>query len=473
MRGGSEPTGPLGLGPRVVVAGTRSGDGKTTVATGLMAALRGAGRKVAGAKVGPDFIDPGYHEVATGRPGRNLDVFCQGADAVPGLAARAASGADLLVVEGVMGLFDGEGATDVSSTAHVAALLDAPVLLVVDSSSLSGSVAALVRGYDDSFHDTAGRGLSGVVLNRVGSDTHEALLREALCGLTERGGPPVVGALRRDRSFEWRGRHLGLVPVAEQRGDVSASVRRLGETIARSLDLEAIERLARGAPLVRADAPRPAHRVVATPVPVAIASGPAFSFVYRDNLERLEEAGAELLPFDPFEAPALPSGARGLYAGGGFPEVYAAALSANAGLLRDVRAALRGGLVTWAECGGMLWLCRSVNGSPMSGALPAQATTRDRVTVGYRRAEVRRDNPVAPKGATLRGHEHHYSLVDPPGDALSLQGVRSGRPDGWASPTMLATYLHLHLGADPAPAERFVATAARRSVERAAAGSTA
>jgi cobyrinic acid a,c-diamide synthase len=455
------------LGPRLVVAGTHSGVGKTTVATGLMAAWRRHGLDVAAAKVGPDFIDPGYHAVATGRPGRNLDVFCCGADAVPGLAARAAAGAGLLVVEGVMGLFDGVGAGAESSTAHVAQLLQAPVVLVVDAASMSGSVAALVYGYDDTLARSPGRhgqGVAGVILNRVGSDTHEALLRQALATPVHgrRPPPPVVGVLRRDAALTWRDRHLGLVPVVERPAAVGASIERLGHVVAGSLDLQALEGIARGAPPQRAALPRRAARVTQAQaaVPVAVASGPAFSFAYPENLERLEEAGAELCFFDPLESPTLPPGARALYAGGGFPEVFARRLSQNTPLLQAVHRAVTAGLPTWAECGGMLWLSRSLDGTPLCDVVPADALMGPKVTVGYRRAEVRRTNPVAPAGAQLRGHEHHCSAVEPAGDALVLSGTSGTRAEGWATDTMLATYLHLHMGADATPAERFVRSAA-------------
>lgn len=433
--------------------------GKTTIATGLMAALRRRGVAVCGAKVGPDFIDPGYHELATGRPGRNLDVFCSGEDGVVALGARASSGGDLLVVEGVMGLFDGVGATSEASTAHVARLLEAPVLLVVDAASMSASVRALVRGYDETLRATTGQGVAGVVLNRVGSDTHESLLREALAEGGPGSSPAVVGVVRRDEQFTWRDRHLGLVPVHEGRAAAAAALERLGGTIARALDLDEVVRIARAAPRRHAPA-LPAARRVATGVPIAVASGPAFSFAYRDNLERLEEAGAVLVHFDPIDAPALPAGTRALYAGGGFPEVFSDALSSNVPLLTDVRRALAAGLPTWAECGGMLWLSRSVDGTPMCGAIPTAATMRGRITVGYRRAEVRRDNPVSPAGSALRGHELHYSEVSPGGDALELTGRSGTRLEGFASPSVLATYLHLHLGTEPGPAERFVAAAA-------------
>jgi len=230
----------LRLGPRLIVAGTSSGVGKTTVATGLLAALAGRGHRVASAKVGPDFIDPGYHGIATGRPGRNLDAWMCGAGVVAPLAARAGLGADLLVIEGVMGLFDGAGSGDEASTAHVARLLDAPVVLVVDASAMSGSVAALVHGY--ATFDPSVR-VAGVILNRVGSDGHEVLLRDALAA--RRAPPvPVLGCLRRDDALGWRDRHLGLVPVAEQADAIRRRLGRLAAAVGASCDLDAIARLA-------------------------------------------------------------------------------------------------------------------------------------------------------------------------------------------------------------------------------------
>jgi cobyrinic acid a,c-diamide synthase len=437
------------LGPRVVIAGTSSGVGKTTVATGLMAALRRRGLTVGAAKVGPDFIDPGYHSLATGRPPRNLDARICGPDVIAPLAARAAAGADVLVVEGVMGLFDGPG-----STAEVAALLDAPIVLVVDARAMSGSVAAMVHGF--STFDPALR-VEGVILNRVGSDRHEELLREAMADMPV----PVLGVLRRDDALTWRDRHLGLVPVVEHADDVRRSLDRLATAVEDGADVGAVARLAgrapAGPPLGDVPAARP---VVPGGVRIAVAGGPAFSFSYPDNLELLEQAGAELVPVDPLHEPALPSGVRGLVAGGGFPEVYAEALAANQPLLADVARQCRQKLlVTWAECGGLLWLARSLDGRALAGVVPADGRMTTRLTLGYRDAAVRVDNPLAAAGDTLRGHEFHYSTVSPPGDALDGVG-------GWASPTMLASYLHLHLAAEPARAERFVAACAAGAASR-------
>ncbi|MDA8073207.1 MAG: cobyrinate a,c-diamide synthase [Actinomycetota bacterium] len=448
------------LGPRLVVAGTHSGVGKTTVATGLMAALARTGVRVTSAKVGPDYIDPGYHALATGRPARNLDAFLCGEPAMAPLAARAAGGGDLLVVEGVMGLFDGAGSSLEASTAALAMTLAAPVLLVVDASAMSGSVAAVVHGYH-SF--VPGLAVAGVVLNRVGSAGHEALLRSALAPL----GVPVLGALPRDDAFGWRDRHLGLVPVVEDPAGIRHRLDRLAEAVAARLDLARIVALAQSAPPLRTAGLSSARRCGRAVV--AVAGGPAFSFAYPDNLERLVEAGAEVVPFDPLADAELPAGATALYAGGGFPEVYVEALAANRPLLEDVAAKVAGGLVTWAECGGLLWLTRSLDGRRLAGPVPADATMTPRLTLGYRRAVLQADCPIGPAGTELRGHEFHYSTVSPPGTALVPAPGAGGQPGGFASTSLLASYLHLHLGADPAPAERFVARAAppqRRESDR-------
>lgn len=488
---GGAADGATRLPPRIVVAGTHSGVGKTTVATGLMAALRRRGLAVASAKVGPDYIDPGYHALATGRVPRNLDVWMSGPATVPALAGRAGRDAEVLVVEGVMGLFDGAGEPiddaadagaesvgsgraetgrtgdldghggrdevraderDDGSTAHVARLIDAPVLLVVDAAAMSTSVAALVQGY--ATYDPRVR-VVGVVLNRVGSAGHEELLREALAP----AGPPVVGAVRSDDAIVWRDRHLGLVPVAERPRAVAGSLDRLAAHIERAVDLEAVVRLARSAP---------DRTVPLVPLPVAgghrvriaLAAGPAFSFSYADNVEALTAAGADLVPFDPLTADRLPEGSVGLLAGGGFPEEYGEPLAANAPLLADVARRVRGGVVTWAECGGLLWLAASLGGRPMAGVVRADATMTDRLTIGYRTARTRVVTPLGPPGTVLRGHEFHRSTTEPPGDALDLAGRFGRGRAGFGLPGLLASYVHLHLGAAPDLAAAFVRSAA-------------
>ena len=437
----------------MIVAGTHSGVGKTTIATGLMAALRARGHRVAPAKVGPDFIDPGYHSLACGRPGRNLDPWMSGPELIAPLAGRAALDSDLLVVEGVMGLFDGAADGTPSSTADVARLIDAPVVLVVDCSSQAGSVAALLHGFAS--FDPRVR-LAGVVLNRLGSAGHETMVRDAIAA-----GPspmPVVGALRRDDRLSWRDRHLGLIPVAEQPEAVGSSLALLAELVAESCDLELIESIAMSAPRRDvADVPAPA---VVGRARIAIAAGRAFTFSYPDNAEALRAAGAELIEFDPLSDAALPADIDGLVLGGGFPELMVEQLAANTGLLVDVRTRVAGGLVTWAECGGLLWLASSLDGHGLAGVVGADAVMTDRLTLGYRSAVLSVDSPLGPAGTELRGHEFHYSTISPPGDAMALAGRFGSGDAGFATPTLLASYLHVHLAARPDLAEHFVRTAA-------------
>ena len=438
------------LPARIVIAGTHSGVGKTTVATGLMAALGLAGHRVGAAKVGPDFIDPGYHSLAVGRPSRNLDIWMSGAEAIAPLAARAGDGIDLLVIEGVMGLFDGAGDGTPSSTADVAVLLDAPIILVVDASSMSQSVAALVHGF--STHDPRVR-VAGVILNRVGSAGHETLLREALAP----SGVPVLGVLMRDDRLVWRDRHLGLIPVAERGAEVATSIETLAELISARCDLAAIAQLAASAPTVFApDASQPAPAT--TRVRIAVASGRAFSFTYPDNLEALQAAGAELVPFDPCVDAALPDEIDGLVAGGGFPEIYASELSANAPMLADVRRRVGAGLVTWAECGGLLWLGDNLDGEPMAGVVRARSLMTKQLTLGYRTATATVSTPLGAAGTTLRGHEFHYSATDPPGELFTLVGRHGTGMGGFGNRHLVASYVHTHLGARPDLAEAFVGT---------------
>ena len=445
------------LGPRIVIAGTSSGVGKTTVATGLLAALKQKGLTPAGAKVGPDFIDPGYHSLACGRPPRNLDAWLCGPDAIAPLAARAGHGADVLIIEGVMGMFDGAVDSAPSSTADVARLLDAPVVLVIDASAMSSSVAALVHGFTR--FDPSVR-VEGIILNQVGSDGHELLLREALAPL----GTPVIGALKRDDAFKWRDRHLGLVPVAEKHHEVEASLGRLAHAVTNQVDLDALVAIAQNAPTRTTDeVPVP---TTGNAVTVAVAGGPAFSFTYTDTLDALEAAGATIAIFDPLRDEHLPPDVDGLIIGGGFPEEYASTLTSNHSLLAGLKGAHQAGTPIWAECGGLLLLAEELDGHPMAGVVPARAQMTPRLTLGYRHATTQSESPIGPTGTTLRGHEFHYSASDPGGQALILDSRFGSRPEGWAGPGLLATYLHYHPGGDPEPLARFATRCALRHALR-------
>ncbi|WP_046727943.1 cobyrinate a,c-diamide synthase [Streptomyces humi] len=450
--------------PRLVVAAPSSGSGKTTVATGLMAAFAGRGLAVSPHKVGPDYIDPGYHALATGRVGRNLDAYLCGPELVGPLFAHGARGCDLAVVEGVMGLYDGAaGEGELASTAQVAKLLRAPVVLVVDASSQSRSVAALVHGFAS--WDPEVR-VGGVILNKVASDRHEALLREAL----EASGVPVFGVLRRTAQVQTPSRHLGLVPVAERRGDAVEAVAAMAAQVSDGCDLGALMELARGAgalPGAAWDAAgvlaspthdRPSRSVEKSPPVVAVAGGEAFTFSYAEHTELLTAAGAEAVVFDPLRDGQLPDGTRGLIIGGGFPEVYAAELSANEPLRKAVAALAERGAPVAAECAGLLYLCRELDGLPMCGVLDAGARMSERLTLGYRDAVAVGDSVLAVAGTRMRGHEFHRTVVEPGAGAAPAWGVRTPRPrvEGFVQRGVHASYLHTHWAAEPGVARRFV-----------------
>lgn len=446
--------------PRVVVAGTRSDVGKTTVATGLMAALARSGHTVSGHKVGPDFIDPGYHALATGRPPRNLDTVLHGPERIGPLLAHGAAGADLAVIEGVMGLFDGRGAGDHGSTAEVARLLQAPVLLVVDASASSRSVAAEVHGFatfDPSVH------LAGVVLNRLGSARHEALVREAV-GVT---GVPVVGAIPREAALATPARHLGLVPVAERRAEARRGVDAAADLVARHVDLDAVARLARTAPPLHTPPWDPEAEIAADAgqgVRVAVAGGAAFTFTYSEHLELLAAAGAEVVVVDPLRDERLPERTDALLLGGGFPEVHATELAANTPLLDDVRNLARRGAPIVAECGGLLYLCRDVDGVEMAGVLDAAATFGDRLTLGYRDAALAADGVLGPAGTTVRAHEFHRTTTTPRTGATPAWRFPTDdqlAPEGFATANVHASYLHTSWVGSPTLSASMVDVAAR------------
>ncbi|MFC7884695.1 cobyrinate a,c-diamide synthase [Streptomyces sp. NPDC057376] len=448
--------------PRLVIAAPSSGSGKTTVATGLMAALAGRGLAVSPHKVGPDYIDPGYHALATGRVGRNLDAYLCGPELIGPLFLHGARGCDIAVVEGVMGLYDGAaGEGELASTAQVAKLLRAPVVLVVDASAQSRSVAALVHGFVS--WDPEVR-VGGVILNKVASDRHEGLLREAVDSV----GVPVLGVLRRAPQVDVPARHLGLVPVAERRGAAVDAVDAMAAQVASGCDLEALVGLARAAgPLPGGSAPwapwpvpthHPSRSDEKSTPRVAVAGGAAFTFSYAEHTELLAAAGAEVVTFDPLRDEELPEGTAGLVLGGGFPEVYASELSANEPLRKAVAELALGGAPVAAECAGLLYLCRELDGLPMCGVLDASARMSERLTLGYRDAVAVSDSALAVAGTRMRGHEFHRTVVEPGAGAAPAYGMRAPerRVEGFVERGVHASYLHTHWASEPGVARRFV-----------------
>lgn len=449
--------------PAVVIAAPSSGSGKTTVATGLMGALRRAGQRVAPFKVGPDFIDPGYHALATGLPGRNLDPVLVGDSLIGPLYRHGAAGADVAVVEGVMGLFDGRidpawaGAAR-GSTAHVAGLLGAPVVLVVDARGQSHSIAALLHGFS-TFDETVR--IAGVILNRVGSPRHEEVLRQAC----DQAGVHVFGAIPRADELSVPSRHLGLVTAVEHGALARRAVEAMTELVARHVDTGAVLAAARShVP----DAPW--DPAVAEPVTggvvVAVAAGRAFSFGYPEHIELLTASGAEVVEFDPLLDP-LPSAVDALVLPGGFPEQFTAELSANDVVRGQISALAAAGAPVHAECAGLVYLVDDLDGTPMCGVLSGTARFTDKLTIGYRDAVATSDSSVHPNGARVVGHEFHRTKVTFARDYDPAWVFRTGgqargatATDGAVHAGVHAAYLHTHAAAHPLAVTRFVAAAA-------------
>ncbi|WP_158881015.1 cobyrinate a,c-diamide synthase [Amycolatopsis anabasis] len=440
---------------RVVIAAPASGSGKTTVATGLMAALRARGRVVAPFKVGPDYIDPGYHTLAAGRPGRNLDPVLVGEERIAPLFAHGAAGADIAVVEGVMGMFDGRSAdADFGSTAHLAKLLDAPVVLVVDAWGQARSIAAVLhgfRGFDPEVR------LAGVIANRIGSPAHARLLDEACA----QAGLPLLGALPRAGLVSLPSRHLGLVTAAEHGPEATGAIDAMHSLIAEHVDLDAVLGLAASAPELTVRPWNPVEEVTLVsgePV-VAVAGGPAFTFGYAEHSELLAAAGARVAVFDPLRDESLPPGTRGVVLPGGFPEQHAEALSANVSLRSSIAEFARSGGAVHAECGGLLYLVRSLDGRPMCGVLDADAEMSGTLRLDYRDAVAATGSVLGPEGARRTGHEFHNTVVTPACGATPAwwwrgDGGREG--EGFVVDGVHASYLHTHPAGNPDLVEAFV-----------------
>lgn len=446
--------------PRILIAGTHSGVGKTTLATAIMASLSGRGYRVQPYKVGPDYIDPGYHNAATGSVSRNLDCWMTGEDTVRELFIRSAVDADLSIIEGVMGLYDGLGSTSAGSSAHVAKILNAPVLLVLDVRSMARSAAALVLGYKQMDPDVK---IAGVILNRVGSQRHYRILKEAIVDTCR---IPVVGFVHRQVGIELPERHLGLLPTAEKDG-LAGHMESLKKAIEEGIDLEAVVALARKA----STSPTPTVKVfpeikVDKRVRIGIVRDQAFNFYYQDGLDLLEAMGAELVQCSPLKG-SLPSDLHGLYIGGGFPEMFLEDLSKNNSFINDLKAAVRSGLPIYAECGGLMYLASSITnfkGSEYATAGLLNGRCRmeqKRAALGYVTATALNENILCTRGTLLRGHEFHYSTLElfqkyPSAFHLTRWGEASAREDGVVAGNILASYVHLHFAGCPGAAARLL-----------------
>ncbi|HAJ62180.1 MAG TPA: cobyrinic acid a,c-diamide synthase [Cyanobacteria bacterium UBA8543] len=480
----------------LVIAGERSGVGKTTVTLALLSFLSRKLRNVQSFKVGPDYIDPMFHQQVTGRPCRNLDPVLTCESYIQECFARHVQGVDYALIEGVMGLFDGaSGKDDWASTAHVARLLELPVLLVLDCSRLSRSIAAIAHGYQ-SFDPRIQ--LAGVVLNRVGSDRHLELLKDALEPLQL----PILGVLRRQDNITIPDRHLGLVPTDEMT-QLDALIDRLAHLGDSCFHWECLlplltptkeyfqtspsqsdppkSPLKKGtltefSPLFKGGwggssdltthpslltegirLPTPDSRL---PIRVAVARDRAFSFYYQDNLDILQQLGAELVFWSPLKD-AMPVDVQGLYFGGGFPEVFAQQLAENTSAREAVRKAILQGMPTYAECGGLMYLCKQITNFEgqswsMVGVLPTTTVMGKRLTVGYRQATALQNSPLLPVGTTVWGHEFHHSQLTAMPEKPLFETRRydhtsqsNAATEGWRVHQLHASYVHLHWGGHP------------------------
>ncbi|KJS16087.1 MAG: cobyrinic acid a,c-diamide synthase [Peptococcaceae bacterium BRH_c4b] len=446
--------------PRLVIAGVHSGVGKTTVSTALMAALARSGIKVQPFKVGPDYIDPGYHTAATGKCSRNLDAWFVGEDGIREIFMRAARDADISIIEGVMGLYDGRGSGAEGSTAHVAKTLKAPVLLVLDARSMARSAAALVLGYKNFDPEV---NLAGVFLNRVGSERHYNLLRQAI---EECCGVPVIGYANRWDGLDLPERHLGLLPTAEK-DNLDELLLTMADSVKQGVDPDRLVELSRIAPPI---APPEKKIFPITPLPAVIRLGvvmdSAFNFYYQDGLELLSARGAELVYCSALSG-SFPGDIDGLYIGGGFPEMFARELSANHKFIDGLRAACAAGMPVYAECGGFMYMTRAVtdfegNRHELAGVVPGECRMqKKRAALGYVTATALDDNILVDRGEVLRGHEFHYSVLEldqgiPGAYRLAKEGTDGHRTDGYASGNILASYLHINFAGHPEAAGRFI-----------------
>jgi cobyrinic acid a,c-diamide synthase len=448
----------------LIIAGDRSGVGKTTITLAILAYLREQNKKVQSFKVGPDYIDPMFHQAVTDMPCRNLDPVLTSPNYVQASFQRHTHQADWVVVEGVMGLFDGirhldsnEAFNDYGSTAHIARLLNIPVALVLDCSRLSSSIAAIAYGYQNLDPRVK---IAGVILNKVASDRHLELLETALNSINM----PILGIIKRNDTIKIRDRHLGLIPSVEL-PEIEQIFSQLAHVAKTSLNWNQLLPLINNQPLTINNQPLTINNQPLT-IKIAIAQDKAFNFYYQDNLDILQELGAELVFWSPLNDQNIPADIQGLYFGGGFPEIFAQQLAANKAVLQQLKQIIQLGIPTYAECGGLMYLCEQLidlqaETWSMVGVIPSQVTMQAKLTLGYRQAKALQASPLVPASQTVIGHEFHRSqlTVTASSPLWQLQGMHNSSrqlSEGWRIKQLHASYLHLHWGEFNFLAQRFI-----------------
>ncbi|RNB90012.1 cobyrinate a,c-diamide synthase [Brevibacillus fluminis] len=448
--------------PRLVLGGTSSGAGKTTLTVGLMAALAKRGMSVQGFKVGPDYIDPTFHTAATGRISRNLDTWMMEPSSMKEIFWRASEGADISLIEGVMGFYDGKDPkSNRGSTAEIGMLLDAPVILIVDIKAMARSAAAIVKGFQ--LLEPAVN-IAGVIANRAGSANHFQLVKTAI---EQECGVPVIGYLPHDPAITAPERHLGLVPAVE-RGELQPWLDLLAEKVAATVDLDQLLTITEQH--ASFDKPEPIlftkrDNEGLEPVTIAVARDSAFHFYYQENFELLEAYGAKLHFFSPLAGELPPADADGLYIGGGFPEEFAARLEEQVNVRHVLKSMIEGGLPTFAECGGYMFLCEAIhdragNRYEMLGIVNNEVKMQTKLAaLGYREAVALADSILLAAGETARGHEFHYSSLVHELEhdhAYEVSGLRGRKKEGFAQGNVLAGYTHLHFASNPGMVQRWL-----------------
>ncbi|WP_243291153.1 cobyrinate a,c-diamide synthase [Bacillus sp. FJAT-47783] len=436
---------------RIVIAGTGSGVGKTTISIGLMAALSKIGYTVQGFKCGPDYIDPSYHTAVTKRPSRNLDSWMLKKEVVKEVFINGSKGADISIIEGVMGFYDGKDPlSNVGSTAEISILTESPVLLVVNCASMARSAAAIVKGFQALCNEV---NIVGVIANRVGSQGHYKLVKAAIeqeCQI------PVVGYVKRDAELSIPERHLGLIPSIE-RGELDSFFHQLGETISQTVNIKKIYDLANVSPIEINDQPlfvQKDHQNVR----IAVAKDSAFNFYYRENFELLQKRGAELVFFSPLKGEKIPPNVHGLYIGGGFPEEFAEQLAHNENVKASIKEAVESGMPTLAECGGFMYLTESIETTvgkkyEMIGFIKGHVKMQKKLAaLGYREIRGEKGNYLFGNELTAKGHEFHYSTFES-GETVPAaywtKGLRQEKLEGIQKENVIAGYTHLHFASCP------------------------
>lgn len=446
--------------PRIVIAATNSGAGKTTIVTGILAAMKEQGYKVQSYKIGPDYIDPGYHQLASGKPGHNLDSWLVSESKISEIFLKTALGSDIAIIEGVMGLYDG-GRKGVSSTATIAKLLNAPVVLVIDAKSMGDSAAAIALGFKLYDPDV---NFAGVIINRLGSETHKKMI----CDAMEKINIPVLGCIFREEQTIMPERHLGLTPVTEN--TTENMIEFIKNAILKQCNITELYRIAKNTPSLTSYFLENTKQQIYPKIKIGVAHDEAFSFYYPESLAILKELGAEIILFSPLRDQKIPD-IHGLIIGGGFPEMFVQQLNENVTMRQSIFKAGENGLPIYAECGGLMYLTKNIKDFSgkvfdMVGLIPATCEMNHKLqTVGYIEAEALEDNILCLKGDKIQGHEFHFSsmLINENIEelfhwAFEFTKVRTGIKyhAGYAKNNILASYLHLHFAGNIALAKRFI-----------------